>query len=386
MRIASVLAFFSVAAWCSGFAPGAAAGNCPADVATLPAGQWCEVPNSHMRDVAFNWPAGVTFTQNGVGVAGVMDLWSGGAYDTRRDRLIVWGGGHFGYAGNEIYAFDVSTLAWVRVNDPSIPVGEDVPYAPDGGPTARHTYDYIEYVASIDRFCTFGGAGFYSSGQTGTKNTDCFGFDNLQWEKRAATPDDGSIIGAKAAYDPVTGKVYVQTALQGSLSSYDPATDRWVMMAQGGMDNYLTIAIDPVRRKLIAVGQGEQLVADLSSPGAGFSAIAAAGDMTVVNAQAPGLVYDPVSDRFVGWSGGANVYTLNMDTLVWTKISPASGNTTTPTAANSVGTYGRFRYIPSKNAFIVVNSIDEDVYIYKLSGAAGTPPPSAPAKPTVTVQ
>lgn len=386
MRIVSVLTFFSVAAWCSSFAPSAAAGNCPADIATLPAGQWCEVPNSHMRDVAFQWPAGVTFTINGVGVSGVMSLWSGGAFDSNRDRLIVWGGGHAGYAGNEIYAFDVSTLRWTRVNDPSIPVGEDTPYAADGGPTSRHTYDYVEYVASIDRFCTFGGAGFYSSGQTGTKNTDCFDFDALKWEKRAANPDNGLMTGAKAAYDPVSGKVFVQTGLQGSLSSYDPANNKWTLHSQGGMDDYLTLAIDPVRRKLIAVGQGQQVVADLANPGAGFSSLPAAGDLTVVNAQAPGLVYDPVSDRFVGWNGGANVYTLNMDTKVWSKIVPATGNTTTPTAAQGAGTYGRFRYVPSKNAFIVVNDIDEDVYVYKLSAGAGSPPPAQPAKPTVTVR
>jgi hypothetical protein len=52
-----------------------------------------------------------------------------------------------------------------------------------------------------------------------------------------------------------------------------------------------------------------------------------------------------------------------------------------PTSGASAGTYGRFRYVPSKNVFVVVNDIDEDVYIYRLS-AGGTPPPtdsSAPA-------
>jgi hypothetical protein len=28
-------------------------------------------------------------------------------------------------------------------------------------------------------------------------------------------------------------------------------------------------------------------------------------------------VYDPVSDRFVAWGGGAEVYTLDLDTLTW---------------------------------------------------------------------
>jgi hypothetical protein len=48
-----------------------------------------------------------------------------------------------------------------------------------------------------------------------------------------------------------------------------------------------------------------------------------------------------------------------------------------------MGTYGRFQYVPSKNAFVVVSSIDQDVYIRKLSAGSGAPsdsiPPSVPA-------
>jgi hypothetical protein len=364
----------------------ASAGNCPADVANLPAGQWCEVSNSHMSSVAFNWPAGVTFTKNGSTVAAVIENWSGGAFDTKRNRLIIWGGGHFAYGGNEIYAFDVPTLKWIRVNDPSIPVGDGSPYASDGAPTSRHTYDYLDYVPSIDRFCTFGGAGLYSD-SSGSSNTDCFDFDALRWERKAVIPSTGDTFGSKAVYDPISGKVYLQTGFGGTFSSYDPTANKWTtLISNSSMDYYLVGAVDPVRRKLVMAGSGQLRVLDLLNPGAGFSTVSSSGDMTVVNAQAPGFVYDPVSDRFIGWNGGADVFSLNMDTMVWSRISPASGNSTVPTAPNDSGTYGRFRYIPSKNAFIVVNSVDEDVFIYKLSSQPGTSPPQAPAKPTVTVR
>jgi len=48
-----------------------------------------------------------------------MTAWSGGAFDTTRDRLVVWGGGHADYPGNELYVFDLGTLRWQRLTDPS---------------------------------------------------------------------------------------------------------------------------------------------------------------------------------------------------------------------------------------------------------------------------
>jgi hypothetical protein len=33
--------------------------------------------------------------------------------------------------------------------------------------------------------------------------------------------------------------------------------------------------------------------------------------------------------------------------------------------------YGRWRYVPSVNAFITVTSVDADVYFYKLSSGTG---------------
>ena len=104
-------------------------------------------------------------------------------------------------------------------------------------------------------------------------------------------------------------------------------------------------------------------------------AVNTSGDKAVESAQAPGFVFDPVSDKFVAWKGGASVYVLDPDNWMWTKISPAPTNKVVPSNPNSRGTYGRFRYIPSKNAFILVNRTNENVYIYKLTNGAGQPRP-----------
>jgi hypothetical protein len=89
--------------------------------------------------------------------AAIMSAWSGGAFDGKRDRLMIWGGGHGDYAGNEVYAFDLGALKWERLNQPSADVGgnESSGVYPDGSPRSRHTYNYVQYVTALDRFCTF---------------------------------------------------------------------------------------------------------------------------------------------------------------------------------------------------------------------------------------
>jgi hypothetical protein len=102
---------------------------------------------------------------------------------------------------------------------------------------------------------------------------------------------------------------------------------------------------------------------------------------------APGFEYDPSIDKFVAWGGGKNgtfpedVYILDRDKLAWKRMSPSPTNIVKPTAGNSTGTYGRFRYMPSKNAYIVVNRVDENVFIYKLPTNITTPSPRAVQHP-----
>src|SRR5262245_36785088 len=83
---------------------------------TLPVGEWYEVPHSAGRSVAYQYPAG-TYFGNTTDMRFLDE--SGASYDSSRDRMIVWGGGHGDYAGNEIYVFSIPTLTWSRINNPS---------------------------------------------------------------------------------------------------------------------------------------------------------------------------------------------------------------------------------------------------------------------------
>jgi hypothetical protein len=345
-------------------------------IENLKPGEWYEVPNSHMSAMD-PCPARTCGYSGSGGQQSVMAAWGSGAYDTKRDRLIVWGGGHVDYHGNEVYVFDLNTLQWQRLTNPSDPAAVDAPYASDGGPCARHTYNYIQYVPSIDRFCSFGGAGFSGSGNSGTDNVDAFNFTTNQWEKKGAMPGVGNHIASISAVDGATGKVWVHGTYDNSkMAEWDPVTNTWTSRglsnASGYMDIRFTAAIDPKREKMVAVGGGAVWVWDLLAAGnTPVTAVTTTGPQDMVTTDYCGLQYDPVSDKIVAWKGGSSVYTLDMDTKVWQKIAPVGTNTVTPTASAQAGTNGRFRYVPSKNVFVVVNSTNEDVFIYRLTAGTG---------------
>jgi Ca2+-binding RTX toxin-like protein len=130
-----------------------------------PAGSWLRVNVNRFDDV---WtPVGQRPNTPGyLNPAKVIHAWSSMAWDSKRDRLIFWGGGHANYSGNEVYAFDVRSGRWRRESLPSdvwAPLGDSQFFAVDGprnAPTSSHTYDNQEYLPRLDRFITFGGAKF----------------------------------------------------------------------------------------------------------------------------------------------------------------------------------------------------------------------------------
>ena len=353
----------------------------------LKPGEWYECPNSKINAVLPD-----PIPPGSYGPKSITHAWNSAAYDTKRDRYIITGGGHNDYGGNEIYAFDMNTLKWSRIWGPS----PDIPpiqgpcnetYS-DGNPRSRHTYDGLEYLPNVDKFWVHGGS-LYCGGGAASLGTWTFDFDTLEWS-RAANGYQTRELEEVSAYDPVTGKVYAAgPASAQKLSEYDPVADGWTMRGDSSINYGQSAVIDPVRRKFISMGRGTVLYFTLNPSGnLTRQTLNTTGATDIVNSRYPGIAYDSASDRLVAWKGGTDVYVLDLDTRVWTRVPPAPTNKVVPTSPPSQGTYGKWQYVPSKDVFIVVNSISENVYVYRLSTsttpATDTEAPSTPVNLTAT--
>ena len=292
----------------------------------------------------------------------ITDAWSGGTVDTKRNRLLIWGGGHNDYWGNEVYALDLNTLSINRIIDPS-PVTSQSNCSsalPDGTPVSRHTYGGLTYIGDADRMFSAGGA-MAPCGSTDMA-TWTYDFTGLNWQKVVSNSPFSISYGFMAAYDALTKSVLLKDRTD--FYSYSLGTNKYTKLNSSTQDVslYFSAALDTKRRKFVMVGDGVVRVIDLATNQ--MSTMATSNAPGALSQSSPGIAYDPVADRIVVWSGGSNVYALNMDTQVWGQVATNQGPTS---AASAQGTFGRWAYIPQYGVFALVNDIDQNAWVFRLS-------------------
>ena len=340
---------------------------------------WISVPHSTLQGVCPPSTAGYEFPGH---CRYVIAAWNSAIADTKRNRMIIWGGGHADYFGNEVYAFDLNSLQMLRLNDPS-PInssGKCVETLSDGTPNSRHTYDSLAYIASADRMFAFGGSlnscGFFSSA------TWTLDLQTLQWKNMAPSGDTPSALpGVVADYDPNSRLIFLHDTT--AFWQYDYDGNRYRKLAtQEPIDYHMSAVIDPKRKIFLILGaaaaSGGGLKTISIAPGSNHSMKDWTGPATstcgpLLTASYPGVAYDPVLDRVVGWPNfGDAVYLLNPDTKSCTTETFSGGPPDSDhqgSAHTSNGTYGRFRYFPERGVFVLVNEATTNTYILRLSAA-----------------
>ena len=350
----------------------------------LPADSWFDAPDSQIRPLC----------PGADGCANVIGAWSGGTFDPVHNQMLIFGGGHSDYSGNEVYAFDLGSLQWSRLTEPSPDSYKNQDPLPDGNPVSRHSYDGISYVVHADRMFVHGG----SRWQDGSGTNVSWAFDPTAktWQNREPADEMplANCCDEASAYDPKTKRVYFH--LTKNLAAYDWDENRWVNLQDYGEPPFWPRyevwgdkrgLLDSKRDLLWFFGGGLMLVYDIASAthvtddwittggetftntdqvGSHTEQLITTGGGEIITGKAPGVDYDTAADDLVGWVGGAP-WILDLESKVWGRSAADDG----PAEPVDAGTYGRFRYVARLNVFVLVNSIDENVHFYKHTAGCG---------------
>jgi hypothetical protein len=347
-------------------------------VAAMQPGDFRAVGKNTMKDVV---PKESQTTWAVQGPLAVMSSWGGGAFDTKRNMLLITGGGHNDYGGNEVYHFRLDTLRWERATDPSPmrPLGNGAFEVADGSqaPISFHSYDGLVYVPTIDRMFALPQAS-YQSGSS--YDTSAYQYDPGQkkWTRGAKAPFH---IGPDSGCDWWEEGAAVVCSMPNGIATWTPATNAWWGITPDNQDIGRTASIDQVRNVFVQVWKQQAPLAcyDLKPPGRRRDC-GIVGNTDFTRYRAPGMAYHTPSGRHAIWAGGNEVWSVDPAATPWTITRYASQNG--PTYRDLIGIYGKWQYVPALDVFIGVRWWDEQVWLYKLP-AKGTPGDSADSTPKV---
>ncbi len=226
----------SAAGLCLALAAATSGGAMAADLTYLqgllsstPEGGWVKASVGKYSDA---WVTGNAALPNEsyTNPASLVYAWSSFAWDSTNGNLILWGGGHASYMGNEVYLWQGANGDWTRGSvasrveniDPSSP--RTMLVVDDAAPQSSHTYNGNVYLPHNQMFMTLGGAAFNAG--FGFQTTDVNG--QLQaagpWMWDPAKADPNKVGGTNGSgYDPTGLGSNSWTNRQGQWSGNAPA-------------------------------------------------------------------------------------------------------------------------------------------------------------------
>jgi hypothetical protein len=190
-----------------------------------------------------------------------------------------------------------------------------------------------------------------------------FDFGTSQWSRGADNP----VIDYGASAADANGHLWYIGPRK--LHEYDPVADTWTAYPPLGEGYYYAGSDVDTRRSILAMTRNGTSVSTYAlADAAKTHATVTPTGLSAPLAGAPGLAYSPVLDRFVAWAGGPTLAVLDLQSAKWVELA---GTGDDPGQQASNGTYGRFRYSPARNVFVVVSGTRRNVFLWK-------PPAMAP--------
>jgi hypothetical protein len=324
-------------------------GPLPAWIDREPLFRWIPVPTSNTANSVAAQP-----NPGGNGAFQVVDAW-GGAAATPKGDVYLWGGGHWGYAGNEVYCLHLNAESptWERLNQPSSNVVADVEYYADGRPSPRHTYQSF-WVAG-GKLKSLGGAYVYGSSNVSPRSFDVFDLGTKTWQTKTSS------VGGNwyACGDHETGYIYAVGAGPSYTTQYASLApdNTWRLLGSSSLwlGQYGGSAFDSRRKRIYRIGSYDANIRveywQLGSGPADPALTGAAATVFDTCGSYPGVDYDSRNDWILLRVGnGTGVYRLDCATLQCDAL-PVTGTVVNP---GESAVCGRFKYVPELRGFVYV--------------------------------
>jgi hypothetical protein len=343
-------------------------------------------PNSTLINIPGNtW---LSVSQGAPTDPGIMS-YSGMVYDSKHHKLLLFGGGHWDYWGNEVVAFDIDTLTWKRMYEP---VAEDG-YAGNFDnnnfpgmlldtrrPMSRHTYDQMEFIDPPGVLFQFNG---YTWGDSGTPwcfmCDDSWAYDlstnSWTYKNAARNPiPDGE--GASSAYDSSSGLLIAVS--RDETWVYDYSQDLWQRRYPSGSPpgSIETVMEYDSKRKIVYLFGGSypdtNSLWKYSVTENKWTELRPSGTIPPARGHY-GLAYDSANDVLIAFGGGSQTWVYLPASNKWVKQAPTTGNPNAPSS-----TFSRLRYDPVNNVTFLVSygngGVETWAYKYSASDVSSGPP------------
>lgn len=375
--------------------------SAPDWVLAMQPGTWTQIGDNTIRDVDPandpaanpNYPSSAPWRGN-TGLAGVMNAWCGGALASgygAKGSLIVHGGGHQDYYGNEIYAFDLNTRHWSRVTNPykgPFNWGYSTGTFPDGSPVSPHTYDQVEYYPPTNSFLRLRS----EKDNVGGNNVGVahmFSFDDKRWIHSPSNSSNHYQSGGWSAFDSKRNVFWAEagggsgvfTRFDPKVANGDGTQGQWTNygLKVGGMD--AQAAYSPVQDAVIVANFRSSdgvFGINVADPSSSAVKLKEGGSGPSKDSQS-GWEWSDIRKAFLYWRSGGSVYEFKSSggdwrTSTWNWSNITSGSNGSVPAANTsqygLGDYSRFRVMRYSNAEIAVvaTRIDGPVYAFRVPG------------------
>jgi len=345
-----------------------------ASLAALPDKSWSQIPGTRMTSVAS------TLLYDGVSTCCGFAIYafSGAVKDAINGRVLFWGGGHGDYFGNEVYQFDLKTLSWERLTDPSpksttecTTTGKIHTFS-DGEPKSRHTYDQMVYISDQNKLWAHGG----SICGPGSGIIDSWTFDpeTKKWTdlNPSLTYSWNSNLGHSAEYDPKTKLIYYFT--RSSIQTFDTATNNWgTLLTPFSHPIERSSLIHPRVRKIVTYGgylnSNQVSVFDIDKQMVEYPSV----PTNLPERRAPGWAFDSRNELFMAYGGSGyekrDIWYYNVETNDWFSEFIPNG------PDGNQFHYERFVYDDVNDVTYFFRSPYEDVWVLKNLNPQSNPGP-----------